>query len=121
MRKSFITTFVLTAVLLSAVACGSTRDPSDPFVGDWVSREGSDITLHVEREDTGYSVVMELPPNGPMEIWAFRYDYRTYKGSKKALSRYYIYFVFRDVDTMKMHFTSALDGSYVRGWFDRKQ
>jgi hypothetical protein len=98
-------------------------------VGDFVSREGSDVTLHVERDgDYSYKVVLTFPPNEPEEFPADRPSSYggslpddIYRGRDAVLSPGYIYFHFRDVDTMKMHFTSALDGSYVRSWFDRKQ
>ena len=69
MRKSMVIAFVVITAMLSAVACGRS---SDPFVGDWASREGSDIT-HVERDgDYSYNVVLTLPPNEPEEFGATR-------------------------------------------------
>ena len=122
MRKSIVIALVFSALLLLAAACGSNRDPSDKFIGDWVSREGSDITLHVEHyDDYAYKVVLELPPNEPIEMQGLRADDRTYKCQESQLSDKYIYFRFRDTDTLKMSFTSVVDGSWVEGWFDRKQ
>lgn len=108
------------ACVLLLAGCGGPSKSEDPFLGDWVARGAPEIQLHVEGGDAGYAIDMTLPPNSPMQLHAFRSRATVYKSTAPQLSDKYVYFRFRDVDTMKMSFTSVLDGSYVSQWFDRQ-